>query len=56
MVVADASPVEDGHYVVELTAEQTKSLGDGANRLEVAVVPLVVAQPTFASIEFVSAQ
>ncbi len=56
VVVADASPVEDGHYVVELTAEQTKSLGDGANRLEVAVVPLVVAQPTFASIEFVSAQ
>lgn len=56
VAVADATPAEDGHYTIELTAEQTTALGDGANRLEVAVVPLVVAQPTFASVEFVSAK
>ncbi len=54
VAVDEAKAVEDGHYVVELTAEQVTALGEGANRLEVAVVPIVVAQPTFSSVDFVT--
>jgi hypothetical protein len=56
VVIGEAALVEEGHYVVELTAEDTTLLGAGANKLEIAVVPLVVSQPTFTSVEFVTAQ
>ena len=47
--------VSDGQYTVTLTADTTKSLAAGANRLEIAVVPLAVAVPTFADANFVTA-
>jgi peptide/nickel transport system substrate-binding protein len=51
--LADVS--SDGQYTATLPADVTSNLEAGANRLEVAVVPLVVAVPTFASVEFVTA-
>lgn len=54
VLVKDAELVEEGQYAVVLTAAETSALGAGANKLEVAVVPLVVNQPTFASVEFVT--
>lgn len=53
--VAAATAVEDGHYQVVLPADVTSKLEAGSNKLEVAVVPLVVSQPTFTSVEFVTA-
>ena len=50
----DATPVADGLYEFELTAEQTAMLEAGVNRLEVAVVPLLVSIPGFDSVEFVT--
>jgi peptide/nickel transport system substrate-binding protein len=47
--------VSDGQYTATLPADVTANLEAGANRIEVAVVPLVVAVPTFASFEFVTA-
>ncbi len=49
-----AQAVEDGLYRVTLSGEQTASLEAGSNRLEVAVVPLVVSIPTFESFRFVA--
>jgi peptide/nickel transport system substrate-binding protein len=51
--LADVS--SDGQYTATIPADVTSNLEAGANRLEVAVVPLVVAVPTFASVEFVTA-
>jgi peptide/nickel transport system substrate-binding protein len=51
----DAANVSDGLWRVSLTAEQTAKLTAGANRLEVAVAPLVVSIPSFGSKEFVTA-
>jgi peptide/nickel transport system substrate-binding protein len=51
--VADVSA--DGQYSATIPADVTSNLEAGANRIEVAVVPLVVAVPTFASLEFVTA-
>lgn len=56
IVVADAEYAEDGHYVIKLTADQTKAFAEGAMKLEVAVVPFVVAQPTFYAVEFTVAK
>jgi peptide/nickel transport system substrate-binding protein len=50
-----ATEAGDGQYAVTLPADVTSELEAGANRLEVAVIPLVVAVPTFQSIEFVTA-
>jgi peptide/nickel transport system substrate-binding protein len=50
-----AEAAEDGHYTFTLPADVSSSLEAGASRLEVAVVPTVVAVPTFASLEFVVA-
>jgi peptide/nickel transport system substrate-binding protein len=49
----EATPVEDGHYQVTLSADATSKLQAGASRLEVAVVPIPVAVPAFTSIDFV---
>ncbi|MEX2143670.1 MAG: ABC transporter substrate-binding protein [Anaerolineales bacterium] len=46
--------VEDGHYTVTLSADTTDALGVGSNKLEVAVVPIPVALPSFASFDFVT--
>ncbi len=54
VLVKEAEFVEEGLYKVTLTAEETGKLEAGANKLEVAVVPLVVNQPTFAAVEFVT--
>ena len=54
--IDNAVAEEDGHYLVTLTPELTEQLGEGANKLEIAVVPYVVAQPTLTSVEFVSAK
>jgi len=54
--IGEAEFVEEGQYAVNLTAEQTTALGAGANKLEIAVIPIPVAQPSFASVEFVTAQ
>ncbi|NMC47185.1 MAG: ABC transporter substrate-binding protein [Chloroflexi bacterium] len=55
VLVAEAEPVEDGLYSVVLSADTTAALEAGSNKLEVAVVPFTVSQPTFASVEFVTA-
>lgn len=53
--VAEAVAVEDGQYSVVLDAATTSALAAGSNKLEIAVVPFTVSQPTFASVEFVTA-
>jgi peptide/nickel transport system substrate-binding protein len=50
----DAVLVEDGKYQVILTAEITKLLEAGANKLEIAVSPLIVSVPSFGVFEFVT--
>jgi len=52
--VGDATAVEDGHYQVNLTSEETAKLPTGSARLEVAVVPIPVAIPSFTSLDFVA--
>jgi peptide/nickel transport system substrate-binding protein len=52
--VGDATPVEDGHYQVTLSADATSKLPSGAARLEVAAVLVPVAVPSFTSIDFVA--
>jgi peptide/nickel transport system substrate-binding protein len=54
VLVKEAEMVVEGQYVVTLTAGETAALAAGSNKLEVAVVPLVVNQPTFAAVEFVT--
>lgn len=54
VLVKEAELVEEGKYSVTLTAEETAGLAAGSNKLEVAVVPLVVNQPTLAAVEFVT--
>ncbi|NTU54776.1 MAG: hypothetical protein HGA79_00825, partial [Anaerolineales bacterium] len=53
--VGEATAVADGQYSVVIPAEVTATLAAGANKIEVAVVPLPVAIPTFQSFEFVTA-
>jgi hypothetical protein len=52
--VGDATPVADGQYLVTLSAGETSRLSTGSARLEVAVVPIPVAVPSFTSIDFVA--
>lgn len=50
----EAEAVADGQWQVVLSADQTSQLETGANRLEIAVVPIPVSVPTFGSLEFVT--
>ncbi len=52
--VGDATAVEDGHYQITLDADATSKLPSGASRIEVAVVPIPVAVPSFTSLDFVA--
>lgn len=54
VLVTEAAPVEEGKYSVTLSAEDTAKLEAGSNKLEIAVVPGVVNEPTFSSVEFVT--
>ncbi len=54
--IDQAEGVEDGEYVIKFTGEDTKLFGAGASKIEVAVIPLVVAQPTFGTHEFITTQ
>jgi len=49
-----AELVEDGHYVITVSADLAAKIEAGAAKIEVVVVPLPVAIPTFASFEFVT--
>lgn len=51
----EATLVEEGLYSVVVPADVTSKLEAGSNKIEVAVVPNVVAVPTFTSLEFVTA-
>jgi peptide/nickel transport system substrate-binding protein len=53
-LTGNAEAVEDGLWQITLSAEDTAALESGANKLEVAVVPLLVSIPTFSSLEFVT--
>jgi hypothetical protein len=52
--VGDATAIEDGHYQITLDADATSKLPSGASRIEVAVVPIPVAVPSFTSLDFVA--
>ncbi len=52
--VGDAIAIADGQYQVTLTPEETSKLPTGSARLEVAVVPIPVAIPSFTSLDFVA--
>ncbi len=54
VLVSEATAVEEGHFVFTLTAEESAKLVAGSNKLEIAVVPSVVNQPTFTALEFVT--
>lgn len=56
VTVGDATAVADGQYQVTLSAEDTAKLPTGSARLEVAVVPIPVAIPSFTSFDFVAVQ
>jgi len=48
-----ANAVANGHYQVVLTSDVTTKLSAGSYKLEVAVVPIPVAIPSFSSTDFV---
>jgi peptide/nickel transport system substrate-binding protein len=52
--VGEAVAVEDGYYTVELSEETTGMLESGACKMEVAVVVIPCALPSFATFEFVA--
>lgn len=54
--VGEATLVSDGQYKIVIPADVTSKLEAGANRIEVAVVPLPVNIPTFVSFDFVTAE
>lgn len=54
VTVGDATAVGDGQYQVTLSADDTAKLPTGSARLEVAVVPIPVAIPSFTSFDFVA--
>jgi hypothetical protein len=54
VTVGDAEAVGDGQYQVTLSSDVTSELPTGSARLEVAVVPIPVAVPSFSSIDFVA--
>ena len=49
-----ATYVEDGQYQAVIPADTTKGLSAGASKVEIAVIPITVSIPTFASFEFVT--
>jgi peptide/nickel transport system substrate-binding protein len=53
--IGEVAATADGQYSIVLSSEVTSQLEAGSNKLEVAVVPLTVAIPSFTSIEFVTA-
>jgi peptide/nickel transport system substrate-binding protein len=53
VATGNATAVEDGHYQVTVGPDVTGSLVAGADKIEVAVVPIPVAIPAYASIDFV---
>ena len=56
VAVGDADFVSEGQYQVTLDADATSKLSTGSARLEVAVVPIPVAIPSFTSFDFVAVQ
>jgi len=52
--VGDATAVSDGQYQVTLSSDATSKLSTGSARLEVAIVPIPVAIPSFTSLDFVA--
>jgi peptide/nickel transport system substrate-binding protein len=54
VIVGDATAVGDGQYQVTLSSDITSKLTTGSARLEVAVVPIPVAVPSFTSFDFVA--
>jgi peptide/nickel transport system substrate-binding protein len=56
VTVGDAAAIADGQYQVTLSADDTSKLQTGSARLEVAVVPIPVAIPSFTSFDFVAVQ
>jgi len=55
VTVGEAVLVEEGLYSIVLDAATTGLLEAGSNKLEIAVVPITVSQPTFQAVEFVTA-
>lgn len=53
VTTGDATLVTDGQYQVVLGTDVTGNFTSGAYKLEIAVAPIVVSIPTFASYEFV---
>ncbi len=49
-----ATAVADGHWQVVLGSDITSKLTAGSDKIEVAVSPIPVAQPTFTSLDFVT--
>jgi peptide/nickel transport system substrate-binding protein len=54
VTIGDAEAVSDGQYQVTLPSAVTAELPTGSARLEVAVVPLPVAVPSFTFFDFVA--
>ena len=54
VTVGDATAIADGQYQVTLDASVTSQLPTGSARIEVAVVPIPVAIPSFTSLDFVA--
>jgi peptide/nickel transport system substrate-binding protein len=54
VTVGDATAVADGQYQVTLGSDITSKLPTGSARIEVAVVPIPVAIPSFTSLDFVA--
>jgi hypothetical protein len=52
----DAELVEDGMYTVTVPADVSAEMEAGASKVEVVVVPTVVATPTFVAFEFVAVE
>jgi peptide/nickel transport system substrate-binding protein len=53
VTVGDATAAGDGHYQAVLGSDVTSKLAAGSAKVEVAVVPIAVAIPTYASLDFV---
>jgi peptide/nickel transport system substrate-binding protein len=53
VTIGSATAMEDGHYQVVIGPDVTSKLAAGSDKIEVAVVPIPVAIPTYASLDFV---
>ncbi len=54
VATGDATSVADGKYQVVLSPATTGKLAEGAARLEIAVLPVPVLNPTFTLVDFVT--